>query len=637
MPHARSLVRIDPLDEAAGVTLVRSLMRCGRRAEAEEHCESIALLLDRTGLPRAPLLPALRAELATLKDVAPPKAALAAPAALISPDAAAAEEVRFVGRARELSELLDAHAAASAARKPALVLVTGEPGIGKSRLAEAIRRLRHDGKTVLQASAFEADRASPFLPWMELLRGMEPSSLEDGTRRELSPLLSPEAADAAASDRERLFRAVARLLRDAPIVAFDDAQWLDDASSALLHHVLRALSDQPFVCVLSARRGELADNPSLVGLIRGARRDRVLSEIELGPLSEDEVRELARQARAALDPQRIVRQSQGSPLVALELARWSGGRGDELPGTLREIVTDRLERLPRPALEAVQWAAALGSHFAVDVLGELTGQSADELLRCLELLERHAFLRPAAGSTGEYVFLHELVERAIYLGISEPRRKLMHRRIAALLSASGREEAIANDVARRDGDRASEVEAFSQLVEIVYESGDLERAARESEELCQLAERVREGSEAALARGLWAVIRCARGDTEAARVLDDAIAELRAKDAMHRLAKILIYAAELDLAAGDPTRARSRAEEAAELAEALERQSDRVVARALAARASLELERDTARAHDLLESMGRSPCSSLSARAESALALLVAQIDDFTRTEETFV
>ncbi len=78
LPYARARVKVDPLDEAAGVALVRLLVRSGRKPEAEEHCESVARLLDRTGLARAPLWPALRAELSTPRELAAPSPPFAA-------------------------------------------------------------------------------------------------------------------------------------------------------------------------------------------------------------------------------------------------------------------------------------------------------------------------------------------------------------------------------------------------------------------------------------------------------------------------------------------------------------------------------------------------------------------------------
>ena len=177
----------------------------------------------------------------------------------------------------------------------------------------------------------------------------------------------------------------------------------------------------------------------------------------------------------------------------------------------------------------------------------------------------------------------------------------------------------AKNFARVEGERSAEFAAIAQIVEMAYEAGDLERAEREGELLRQLGERLREGSEPAFARGLWAVIRYARGDLGALPELDRALEELGTRDATHRLATILLFASEIDLARGDPARARVRAEEAAALASALERRNDVVVALALVARATLELCGDPSASRQAIEALGR---AGLSARARRALALL---------------
>jgi DNA-binding SARP family transcriptional activator len=835
LPYARARVQIDPLDEAASVTLVRLLLGADRRAEAEEHCESIARLLDDVGQPRGRLLATLRSELRVRTDA--PPSTRQGPARLRVPDANLLGDVGFVGRSAELDAIARARSDALTARRPRVVLVAGDPGIGKSRVVgEAVRRLRAQGGVVRQASAFEADRGLPFLPWTELLRAADLRGLDEADEREVSRLLPGRAEPAPPeSSRETLFRAVARTLEAADVVVFDDAQWLDDASTALLHHALRVLKDRPFVCVLAARRGELSENQALVGLLRGARRDRLLVEVELGPLPAAEVLELVRAAKPVLEPERIVRESAGSPLVALELARFTPGPGSDVPGTFSELVADRLERLPRPSLELVKWAATLGGHFEGTLLGALSGQPSDELVRQLELLERHAFLR-AASDTSEYAFAHELLERAIYLGISEPRRRLMHRRIAELLAARGA-DAPANDVSRHaalggdsalaataclraaerclrvfandeartfalrglrhaavleearrvpleidlrcvaiqarrpsdpeevvtlllslgeraldlghtraaraayhlisllrwevgrftdaerasaflenvgrggeladraramaeaghclallerdmpkaealllearalaqkgafevwglsiglgvlcryrgetaeaarlftaargqsrgEGNRGAEFDAFTHLVELSYQAGELERAEREAVELMQLGERLQAGSEPAFSRGLLAVVRYAKGELGAVTELDAACGELRQRDATHRLATLLLYAAEIELGRDAASSALTRAREAEALAKNLERRNDLVVARALGALAESKLGApDRLRA---LRELSELPPAGLSARAQEFLARaleLVAPAEPWKKVE----
>jgi DNA-binding SARP family transcriptional activator/predicted ATPase len=449
LPYARDWVRIDPLDETAGTRLMRLLLAAGRRAEAEEHCEAVARLLASVGAPKG-LLATLRAELARTRvgGVEPPPES--APLTRRALERSVAADVRFVGREHELSRLLRARRDSLRLGRPAIVVVSGDPGMGKSRLlAEAAARLRQDGVSVLSTSAFEADRSLPFLPWRALLRSAAAGAFDADLTRDLSPIMAARADESdGPSSRDRLFLAVTRVLEATPVAMFDDAQWLDDASATLLHHALRTLSQRPFVCVLAVRSGEIADNPALVSVLRGVRRDGWLVELEVGPLAEEEVLELARGAGSTLEPARVVRDSEGSPLIALELSRWEPEPGSKIPHSLSAVVADRLSRLPLPSVEVVQWAAALGGHIEADMLSRLSGLTADALLGCLGLLERHAFLRAAPGSDGKYVLCHELLGRAVYLGVSEPRRKLMHRRIAELLSERGSDAAVARDVSR---------------------------------------------------------------------------------------------------------------------------------------------------------------------------------------------
>lgn len=799
LTHARTRARIDPLDESASMHLMKLLVRCGRRAEAEEHCDAVARLLVSAGLTRAPWLASLRGELRAVALRAEPSGA----AVILGGSLDAAP---FVGRAQELELLL----AAGRSERSHLVLVTGDPGMGKSALlGEAGRQM----SGVLEARAFEQDRNLPFLPWVDALRRL-------GTAIGELPALLGGTGSEANTNRESLFLAVGRALSATRVLVFDDAQWLDDASLSLLQHVLRSRTETPLVCLLGARRGELPDNPALVAVLRGFRRDHLLAELELGPLPAEDVQRLALAVGARLDPERVARESEGSPLFALELSRWSEASGAEIPTTLRELVAERVERLPRPAQELMQWAAALGGQFDVEVLRDVSGASADELLRSLEILERYALLRPAPAAPGNYHVWHELLGRAIYLGISEPRRKLMHRRIAERLADQDGELGRATDVSRHaalagdsrlaadcclraarrclrqfandearafaqrglqhaavledsrrvpleiqlrgvavfarrpidreqtvatflslaeraldlgcaddaraayravtqlrwetgqfaeaertnlhvenvgrgagpveraraiseaghclavlerdlpraealllearalcskaslelyvvsagfgllhrfrgegaeaarlfaeargrariEGDRASEFDALAQLVELAYQAGDWAGAERDSGELLQLGARLPEGSEPAFSRGLTALLRYAKSP-QARQELEECCEELRLRDATHRLAALLLYAAELELERGEPALAAPRAHLAAALAENLRRESDVVVARALAARAAAALN-----PNDLpstLAALRAMSSSHLSARARRALA-----------------
>jgi ATP/maltotriose-dependent transcriptional regulator MalT len=237
--------------------------------------------------------------------------------------------------------------------------------------------------------------------------------------------------------------------------------------------------------------------------------------------------------------------------------------------------------------------------------------------QCLALLERdmskaEGLLREASAlATKASIEIHH-----VNSGIG------LLRRYRGDLSEARELFSVARGLARLDGDRLAEVEVLTQLVEISLQMGELERAERESRELLRLGERLREGSEHAFARAMWAVVRYARGDASVLPELDAALGALRNHDATHRVATISLHAAEVDLARGDRARALERAREAEALAANLERRNDVVVARALALRASLE----ASSAAGALESLRALSSEGLSARALQALSQAVASV-----------
>src|SRR5439155_3706210 len=168
--------------------------------------------------------------------------------------------------------------------------------------------------------------------------------------------------------------------------------------------------------------------------------------LTIGPLDEAESAALVRLVGPSLDATRIFADSEGNPLFTLEMAR-ALGAGDPNPAdTLAGLLSDRLARFDGSARTVFSFGAAVGRSFDVDVLGRVTGLPAGELLSTLDLLERHGVVR-AAGSSG-YDFAHDLVRRAAYRQMSEPRRRLVHGQIARAVAAiPDPDGALASDVA----------------------------------------------------------------------------------------------------------------------------------------------------------------------------------------------
>jgi DNA-binding SARP family transcriptional activator len=450
LPHARALAAVDPLDEAARAGLVRLLAATGRQREAEQQYEAACRLLKELGRPGSGELEAAWRGTGGATAVTPHREAEpAAPPA--SPVASG-----LVGREDEWRHLARALEGSLRDRSARALLLTGEPGLGKSRLlaelGEAARGLRG---TVLGGRAFEAESERPFGPWIDALRQLPPGTVGSALGADLRTLLPELArADGAPQSRDRLFGAVVELLSEraasAPpvVLALDDVHWLDSASAELLHYVSRMCRHRPLLVALTARAGELHDNESMKRTLRSLRETGILVEVALAPLGYEETRELLRVAAPGVDAETVFAESGGNPLFALEVARVLPEREGPLPGSLTELIRRRVERLPSEAGDVLRWAAVLGHSFDVGRLGELTVLDLDRLLLALELLERHALLRTQGSATpGAYEFTHEVIRRAVYSDLSQPRRRLMHLRVAERLGRAEASETVAADLA----------------------------------------------------------------------------------------------------------------------------------------------------------------------------------------------
>ena len=152
----------------------------------------------------------------------------------------------------------------------------------------------------------------------------------------------------------------------------------------------------------------------------------------------------------SIDADAVFAECRGNPLFAIEFARAAReGKGD-LPDSLGGLIRDRVARLPVSAALVLRWAAVLGQTFTVPRLQTLLRMEPAELLDALEILERHGLIVADDGPRGggdSYAFAHDLVRRAIYGDLSEPRRRLIHRRIAeALMNGAGNDESVAAEI-----------------------------------------------------------------------------------------------------------------------------------------------------------------------------------------------
>jgi DNA-binding SARP family transcriptional activator len=455
LSYAHSLAMADPLSESGHAAVVRLLSRLGRSKEALAHYERARRVLDiELGAPPSDELEEARRALQSVAGTRP-SAQPSVPAAdtVHQPAGVPPPDAFFIGREAERAEI-DSIVQATVDRRPmGAVLVTGEPGIGKSHMLMRVgERTIAAGGQAFVARAFEAEVARSYGIWIDLLRTI----VRTQSREELSPKLSlllPElgAAGDGPGDRAQLFEAVLDLLRkiasERPTaIMLDDIQWIDEASSSLLHYVARHMDAADGLLIACATRaGEIDDNAAASRVLRSLDRDRRLRTIELASLNAAETAELVRQVVSVLDATRIFVESGGNPLFALELARSYRQGGADGGRTIDAVIAGHLAPLTDHVRETLIWAAAHGRVFTPDDLARVVPLDVAELLMALGELERRGLVRPVGNDA--YDFIHDLVRQAAYRTLSQPRRRLAHRHIAHGLNAlAGTDAALAADL-----------------------------------------------------------------------------------------------------------------------------------------------------------------------------------------------
>ena len=458
LSYARAMVAIDPLSETGHAAVVRLLGRLGREKDALGHYHHAHSILEKElGAAWSDELERARLSLRSVpsrRAIGKPEVVPSARSEERPPKSRTVDQaLPLVGRSAE-RDILDGLVSAAAAQENVhVLLVMGEPGIGKSHMLNQARdRMRASAGRAAGGRAFEAETARPYGIWIDPLSAL---ARERDARelRDLAPLLPGIGRARDATDKSRLFDGVVSLLKAVAvnqpiIITLDDLQWIDEASASLLHYIVRKL-DEPSRILLAcaARSGELADNAAAAAVLQALGRNGRLRELRLGPLSPDETAQLIHAIDPRLDSGHVFAESEGNPLFSLELAR-ARAQGDDNRGpTIQSVIVGQLGRLKDRSRDLLMWAAALGRSFTVDVLGRVAAFETPELLGALDELERRGMIQPIGDST--YDFVHDLVRQTTYANISQPRRKLLHRQIAQFLADRvANDDTVASDLAR---------------------------------------------------------------------------------------------------------------------------------------------------------------------------------------------
>ncbi|MGJ3245528.1 MAG: ATP-binding protein [Elainellaceae cyanobacterium] len=454
--QAQTLLRLDPMYESGYQRLMDLHEQTGDRATAlriYHQCREI--LQDELGIDPSPDTQRLYHRLLNAEPDAPTprynldevhSQQIQVP---ISAPVACPSSLPLIGRDREWSSIRQ-WLNETGAQSHRVLLLTGEPGIGKTRMLEEIHSTAMATRgTVLRGRAFEAETLRPYGVWIDALRGYLATSDQSLIIPPEISLLLPELASEAhttmLSDRSRLLDAVVQILSQwcadgAPLmILLDDIQWLDDASSALLHYVSRLMRHLPVTIVCAARAQEWLDNSAVAQVIQALRRDRNIHTISLEPLTRDQTMQLLLQVNAdrVLDAtltKQIFIDSGGNPLYALEIAQAQNLNLSALD-TLEMLIHDRFNQLSQTAREILPWAAAMGRGFPPSLLAQITQLSPLQSMTVMEELETRGILRPSMTQEGEsgYDFSHDVVRKIAYQQISAPRQQMMHLHIAQRL------------------------------------------------------------------------------------------------------------------------------------------------------------------------------------------------------------
>jgi len=397
---------------------------------------------------------------------------------------------RLIGRRSELDRLRELWSVALAGQS-VLALISGEPGVGKTRLArELIATARLSSATVLSGGCYEFEATTPYLPFIEAIqvwvREETPERLQAvvDTGAPEVVRMAPEAEEklghpparpplTPSEERMRLFDSLARTFQrmavpNGLLIFLDDLHWADSGTLQLLHYLLRHLRQDRVLILAAYREVELDRSHPLAEAIVEWNRERRPVRLALGRLSQEESAALLASLFQAetVSPEfveAIQRETEGNPffieevvksliesgVVYREDGRWERKAIEELaiPQSVKEAIGRRLNRLDPATLDVLHAAAVIGKTFSYDVLAASLGQSEGDLLPALDQGTAAQLVTPTEGEA--YVFTHDKIRETLYDEINPIRRRRLHQSVGEALEGrrAGEARARAQDMA----------------------------------------------------------------------------------------------------------------------------------------------------------------------------------------------
>jgi ABC-type oligopeptide transport system substrate-binding subunit/DNA-binding SARP family transcriptional activator len=447
----------------------------------------------------------------------------------------------FVGREAE-TEALAGHLAAAMEGLGRLVLIAGEAGVGKTRLAEEFLALAEEhGAQVFQGRAYELERDLPFQPVREalrrnLFRRLDPERAQQvlGRRAPYVALLVPEikqfmpdfpSLDPVLPEEERhrlltgLTRFCLSLAAQHPVVFFvDDLQWADPSSLQFLHFLVRHIAQERVLVLGTYRREEVEPDHHLTAMERHLMREGLAVRQELQRLTRTAVTDLVEQKGApgwdcVAFSQRLYQETEGNALFVAELirslleagwligdeaGRWQPAPGIDLenealglPATAQAVIEARCHAAGSTGQRILRTAAVIGRTFTFDLLRRASGLGTEVLLDTLDvLLARQLVHEHLEADRGGYDFSHDKIREVIYGSLSPARRIHLHGKVAVALEAvyRGRTDEVAAELALHYTE-AGDVE---KAVDYLLQAGDRARGLYAHQEAIDYYERALE-------------------------------------------------------------------------------------------------------------------------------------------------
>jgi predicted ATPase/class 3 adenylate cyclase len=453
-----------------------------------------------------------------------------------SPSGALLQELvrgRLIGRDVEAKQLKLHWERAQQARGH-LVLLSGEPGIGKTRIAqELIAHAQQAGSALLRGGCYEYEATTPYLPFVEAFRDWTHWTSAEQLRATLGSTapeiakfapeiesklgaLAPNASLAASEERLRLFDNVARFLQTLAaarglLLFIDDLHWADQGTLALLNYLLRRLRNDRVLLLGAYREVELDRTHPLARALVDWNRERLATRIGLSRLSRDDTASLL----AVLFSQETVttdfaaalyRETEGNPFFVEEVVKslieqgeifrtngeWNRKEAHELtiPQSVKEAIGRRLDRLNESTVDVLRTAAALGKLFSFRELAAIAATSEDALLDALDEANGAQLIRvveEASPRTDRFAFTHDKIREVLYEEMNPIRRRRLHQQIG---------ETLEKLYGPTMSDRVTGGGRAQDLAHHFIEAGDLERSLRYAQFAADAAQRIFANDEA---------------------------------------------------------------------------------------------------------------------------------------------